>query len=298
MTSASISGIYNFCNTGNYTVNGLIAGETVLSWSTSNSSIAITNNSFGNTTTVEKVSEGSVTLIATIANSCGQTATTTKTILIGRPLPDNYTITGGGATAPINSTTQLSVSYVNGATSYKWTVNSLSSGCVDANGIPVGGVTLPKFSNGSNTITTVSPIAFVNWGSCPSDVVVNCSAINSCGEKGVGYKVVSVYNYGGGGGGEDPCQGKMTVSPNPVKDDIFVVNIALPPVDPCGPVLLDRTGIKNKVTIYDLQGNKVFSKEYDSDKISISNLNLRKGHYVIHADSNNGKNHKSIIVVE
>lgn len=283
---------------GSTTAYSISVGTNTVSWSVSNPALATLNTTTGNNVLLTGISNGSVNLNALVTNSCGQSKLVTKTIAIGTPVVTNNTITGGSSSEPINSTTQLSVAYVTGATGYNWTVNSQSSSCVDANGIPVGGVTLPKFSNGSNTITTVSPIAFVNWGSCPGDVVVNCSAVNACGNKGIGYKVVSVYGYGGGGGGEDPCQGKMTVSPNPVKDDVFVVNIALPPVDPCGPVLLDRTGINNKVTIYDLQGNKVFSKEYDSDKISISNLNLRKGHYVIHADSNKGKNHKSIIVVE
>lgn len=283
---------------GSTTAYSISVGTNTVSWSVSNPALATLNTTTGNNVLLTGISNGSVNLNALVTNSCGQSKLVTKTIAIGTPVVTNNTITGGSSSEPINSTTQLSVAYVTGATGYNWTVNSQSSSCVDANGIPVGGVTLPKFSNGSNTITTVSPIAFVNWGSCPGDVVVNCSAVNACGNKGIGYKVVSVYGYGGGGGGEDPCQGKMTVSPNPVKDDVFVVNIALPPVDPCGPVLLDRTGINNKVTIYDLQGNKVFSKEYDSNKISISNLNLRKGHYVIHADSNKGKNHKSIIVVE
>ena len=73
-----------------------------------------------------------------------------KNVTIGSPIVLTNGITGGGSTASINTTTQLNVAWATGATGYQWTVAPLSSGCVDFNGIPIGGVTLPKFSNGLN----------------------------------------------------------------------------------------------------------------------------------------------------
>lgn len=174
----------------NYSIN---SGTNAVVWSLSTTGVASLNTTTGQNIILTGVANGSVQLNATITNACGQTKVFSKTILIGRPVVTNSTITGGGSTAPINTTTQLSAAYVTGATGYLWTVSNSFSNCVTANGSPQPGVILPKFYNGLSSFTSESPIAFVNWGNCPADVVVNCSAINACGNTGIGYRVVSVY---------------------------------------------------------------------------------------------------------
>lgn len=196
---------------------------------------------------------------------------------------------------PINTTTQLTASWVTGATGYLWTVSNLSSNCVTANGSPLPGVILPKFYNGLSSFTSESPIVTVKWGNCPGDVVVNCSAINACGNTGIGYRVVSVYGSGGGG---DPCAGRMSITPNPVKEDIITVNIA-DPLDPCGPNSTStRLVVNNQVKIYDLLGNLLYSNDFKSNNFSITDLKLKKGHYVLNVFSAEGYVSKKIIVVE
>lgn len=238
----------------NYSIN---SGTNTVVWSLSNTGVASLNTTTGQNVILTGIENGSVTLNATVTNGCSQTKVFPKAISIGRPVITNSTITGGGSTAPINSTTQLTVAEVTGATGYLWTVSNSLSNCVTANGSPQPGVILPKFYNGLNTFTSVSRVATVNWGNCPSDVIVNCSAINACGNTGIGYRVVSVYGSGGGG---DPCPGRMSITPNPVKEDIITVNIA-DPIDPCGPnVTATRLAINNQVKIYDLLGNLLYSK--------------------------------------
>lgn len=221
-----------------------------------------------------------------------------KNVTIGKPTVLTNGITGGNSSQYINTTSQLNVAWANGATGYQWTVASLSNTCVDYNGVPVSGAILPKFSNGSSSITTVSPVAFVNWGSCPSDVVVNCSAVNVCGSTPIGYKVATVYGSGGGGGGEDPCLTRLQVYPNPVKNNDLVVNL-LPPPDPCGdiPSRITQDG-KNILNIYDMLGNLVYTKTYNSLEIRISDLNLKRGHYILNVFTSSGKTNKEIIIVE
>jgi hypothetical protein len=287
----SITGSDQGCpnTSSNYSIS---AGTNTVTWSLSNASLASLNTTTGSNVILTGIANGSVTLNATVTNSCGQSKVFPKTILIGKPVVTNTTITGGSTTAPINTTTQLTVAYVTGATGYQWTVASLSNSCVDVNGNPVNGAILPKFSNNSNTITTVSPIAFVNWGDCPSDVVVNCSATNACGLTGIGYKVVSVYGSGGGG---NPCPGRMVISPNPVKEDVILINIA-DPIDPCGPTFTSKT--ENNIKIYDLEGNLLYSNIFTTDDFSISGLKLIKGNYIINAFSAKGYLSREIIIVE
>ncbi len=252
--------------------------------------VSFTDYSVVVTATSNILSEGKI--IATFQNG----EKFEKIVSIGKPTVNSNIIIGSNTSEPINTTSQLSTAWATGATGYQWTVNLLSNVCVDANGVPLSGTILPKFSNGSNTITTVSPIAFVNWGSCPNDVVVNCSAVNICGSSPIGYKIVRVYGSGSGGG--DPCVGRMTISPNPIKEDeIISVNIA-DPIDPCGPSSSTITRINNDVKIYDLLGNLLYEKSYDTNSFVISGLRLSKGHYIINAFSYKGYTSRQIIIIE
>lgn len=86
-TSALIIGNQTICNTSSYSVYGLESGLSVLSWSANNPSVATLNNNYGNTTSLTKVSQGNVILTATIINSCNETTTITKEVIIGTPVP-------------------------------------------------------------------------------------------------------------------------------------------------------------------------------------------------------------------
>lgn len=292
--SFTLTGITQACPgaTSSYSIN---AGTNTVVWSLSTAGIATLNTTTGQNVNLTGIANGSVTLRATVTNACGQSKLFSKQILIGRPIVTNGTVTGGGDNAPINTTRQLTATTVTGATSYVWTVINLSSNCVSANGTPISGVILPKFSNGLSTITTFAPITVVNWGNCPASVVVNCSASNSCGNTGISYKLMNVIGNGGEG---DPCPGRMSISPNPVKEDIITVNIA-DGGDPCGPnPTVNKLAVNNQVKIYDLQGNLLYSNEFKSNTFKIKDLHLKKGHYALNVISSEGYVNKKIIVVE
>ena len=118
-------------------------------------------------------------------------------------------------------------------------------------------------------------------------------------------KAVNVYSTtGGGGGGENPCEGQLLVYPNPVNESNsttgeFDVNIVYPG-DPCDdyPEFPGRSTNLNQVKIYDFYGNLVYQKEYNSNQIKISNVNLKRGNYVLNVFTSKGFEKREIIVVK
>jgi hypothetical protein len=105
-TSAVISGNETICTNGTYTVTGLEAGLSILSWSATNASVATLSGTSGTSTTLTKVAQGTVTLIATLLNSCNETKTITKNIIVGSPMPliDNFTCVTESAPCFLNTT--------------------------------------------------------------------------------------------------------------------------------------------------------------------------------------------------
>ena len=137
---ATISGNNYVCDTGTYTINSLPSNATVQSVSSSNTSIATVNLIGNNQFSVTKISDGLVTISATLQNSCSQTTTISKEIQIGVSNAinsasisgdlyicsnQNYTYTVYGASHPC-------------ITSYNWVVSpNLHIISQDANSITV-----------------------------------------------------------------------------------------------------------------------------------------------------------------
>jgi len=92
--SYTIIGDDSLCDTATYAINGLPSGTTITSWESSDTAIATVSAINNYEAVVTKVSDGSVTITATVQNSCGQTALFTKNINIGAPSFANVYITG------------------------------------------------------------------------------------------------------------------------------------------------------------------------------------------------------------
>ena len=168
-SSAVISGAGSVCTSSSYSIAGLQTGETV-QWSLSNTTIASLSNSTSNSVTINKIGNGTVDLIATITNSCGQTATKTFNINIGTANISNHTILGGNNNVSQGSVSLLNVTPAVGATSYIWSVIPMYSGGCSS--------TLPYIlSNGSQT----SQIVY--WGGCTGMYRVRCLVVNPCGSR-------------------------------------------------------------------------------------------------------------------
>ena len=217
----------------------------------------------------------------------GNGQTIEKTIWIGKPtnLQANY-ITGGYDNVSIGSSNSFSINPVAGATSYQWRVLPIN----------IDDSTAPSCQSAS--IIGNGTTATVNWGNCIGKYEVSVLAINSCGTKSVDYKIVNVFtNSGGGGGGGNPCNNAtVQIFPNPITTGTIEMNVIYPPCDDPDP--LARVSISNTVNIYNFQGNKVYTNQFPSSNINISNINLTKGHYIINVFTERGQNIRKILIVE
>lgn len=302
VTSATLSGSPAVCINGNniYTVNNLEVGCTV-AWSTSNTAIATVSNGTNSQVQVNAVANGLVYLYGTITNPCGQSITITKLINVGAPVITNFGISGpSNPNVFTGSTSSFSVPSVAGVTNYVWSITSSPNcGCyTNASGLLVcpRGTILPSIS-GSGTNATVQ------WGNCPGGYTVNCSAVNNCGDVGVGNFPIQTYTYTSGGG--TPCETVFTVYPNPVKGQSIEVSIA-PPPGPCLDAMQSyRTSRTNDIqgysiaSIYNMQGIKVFENKYEGEKsFTITDFNLKAGNYFLNIDLPDGETKKQIIVVK
>ena len=306
-SNAQITGSNYLCTTGIYSVT---SEATSSSWSITEGNSLVSYTVSGNQITINQTnpnSSGFVTLNANYSNTKCGTASVSKRIWVGIPNVPDQNIYGGYDNVPTTTSSTFSVTPVPGASEYYWTIYPISTSCgctTDPEGLTLcpPGIIFPKFTlNNSNSYTSTNPSATVNWGNCVGSYVVNCVAKNSCGVDGIGYKIVDVFTNSGGGG-SDPCEGQLVVSPNPINSNggsgDVSVNVVYPG-DPCDDIdPLARTIISNEVKIYDFYGNQVFSKQYNSDKIEINDINLKRGHYILNVITSKGFIKKEIIVVE
>ena len=308
-TNAQIIGSDYLCNSGTYSVTSE-ANPATTNWSITEGSNLVNFTINGNQITLNHTGQnGYVTISVTYGSAkCGiVTNPIIKRIWAGIPQYFSQQITNGYDNVPINSTSTLNILPVQGAKEYYWWIieNSNSCGCTtNSDGLTLcpSGTIKPKFAANSDTYsyTSTSPTVNINWGNCSGNYIVNVAAKNTCGLQGINHKVVNVYSTSGGGG-NDPCAGRLVVFPNPVNKNgstaiDFEANIAYPG-DPCNNnPTLER--INNEVKIYDFYGNVVFENRYDTDVMKISNINLTRGNYVLNVFTNKGYEIREIIVVE
>ena len=330
--SATLAGNAVICPGENsvYTISGLGVGNTV-TWSSSNNSVATVSGGTLSEVTVNGLSNGNVNLIATVTNSCGQTAPPIiKTINIGAPVMPNGTIYGELWVRKNFFPQTLTFPAVLGATSYTWTITpneDFPPSCPATGSVPA------KFSNNLQTIITTTPSATASFGNCLGTYNVTCTISNACGSTVAYIRYVTV-----GNSGTSPCFVDYSISKaytliqNPIKngdikirksktiqiedidfgDDIPESNI----VDGDGPCYqewpIEYNGLKMNpnvknakqnsqvdVKVFDFYGKQVYTKTLNVsvDEISIKDSNLNSGKYILHI--NDGINtQKEIIIIE
>ena len=289
--SFPISGSSSLCTTAVYSINNLPAGITVTGWSTSDSSVATATTLNATQGVVTAVGYGIISVRATIKNSCGQTKTLQFSgVVVGKPTVNNHTINGGFSNMSVNSTSNLSVNTVVGATQYYWTITP-STNCNAGSG--------PRFSStNTTTFTTSSTSALIKWNDCIGDYAVVCYAMNSCGQTYIATKWVNVFDSS-----NNPCRTippKIKVVPNPIKQGSLTLYKEAP-VDPCerSSVKTDKAlKIENDVKIYDLYGKLVYNRFFNSEVMTISDLKLNSGNYILNVISSNGEVLRQLIIVE
>lgn len=274
-----ISGNNQLCSTATYSVNNLPSGTSVTSWSCSDTNIAtILVN--GNQATLIANGYGTVNIIATITNACGQSKSISKTnIHVGAPTINNYNISGGSSSVFTDSVSYFSVSPATGATSYYWWITP-SGSCSAGSGSTINNV---------NPYTTTSTSVMVNWGDCPGTYSVVCKAQNNCGATSTGQKFVTVNDPN-----SDPCNNSfaLKISPNPNKGNkkVDVTISRKPNPEPCTTLVSSKTSEPEyHLEIYDFYGQKKYSGNFKSENISLDKLKLKKGIYILTVTNTKGK---------
>lgn len=191
----------------------------------------------------------------------------------------NHTILGGNDNVSTNSYSILNITPATGATSYQWSVLPANDtgNCDTAGGLTPPGVIYPTVvDNGSYSKR-------INWGNCPGYYKVRCIATNSCAIQYYSDKRVTVFGAGGGG---NPCGRAIAVTPNPIKGDgTITVNIIQPVDPPCDNNKSAQVIIEN-IAVYDLKSNMVYSNKFKSNSITLNDLKLKKGLYIVQATTN------------
>ncbi|MBJ7883036.1 T9SS type A sorting domain-containing protein [Gelidibacter salicanalis] len=276
-----ISGVNGFCTTATYTVNNLLSGTSVTSWSVSNNNIA-TISSNGNQATLTAVGSGLVSISANITNSCGQSKPFHKiNIVVGNPYFPNIQMTGIDEVVE-DQIVHYSVPIASGATSYQWSFNYLGS----------GNPTIPSNNwqilsgQGSRSIS-------VKVGSRSNTVVVICKAINSCGNT-TKYKDVSVTGIDDNCVGDNPCYGTTRVNSNPMKAG-FSTNIIEYIPNPNNKNA--KAGTENyTLEVFNQFNVNVYSKKQNNPIFNLNNLN--KGFYIVKLITDKGHVLTEKIIIE
>ena len=276
--TASISGSSKICTSGNYSVAGLLSGETV-QWSLSSNTIASLSNSTANSVTVNKIGNGTVNLIATITNSCNQTTPVIKTINIGAPTFPNTNMSGDNN--PLTGETiWYSVQAPTGYTSLQWYFDYAGTTGTVVNGWQI--------LQGQGTTAIAAKVGN------PGLTYVVCKAFNSCSNS-IQYMPVSIRSI------TDPCDTFKINIKNPIKEsDNLVGKIVPPPTDPCDDLytkLIDKKEPK-KIQVFDLFGRLVFSGEFVEDNFDLKLEKLTKGTYLLNITLQDGKIQHETIIVE
>lgn len=275
---ASITGNSNLCSISNtYTISN--TGTNTITWSCSNTAIATLSVINPTTVTLTKIGSGTVNLIATLTNACGQTTEISKSVNVGSPILPATVFVNGPTYTEYNQTLNysLSGSSINGGTSYQWSVEAP----INDDGGPtcawqiVGG-------QGTQTVTLKS-------GCISATVVVRVVATSSCGASNTKYIYVTV--------GSDPCPPALRLSQNPIKDGNLVAYVIYPP--DCNDLFARNANtINNEIKIFDFNGIIVYESKQNSNELIVNNLQLKKGVYFLQVITEKGEVIKDKIIIE
>ncbi len=279
VSDVDISGDNSFCTTSNpYSISNLPANSSV-TWSVSPSGLANLSCTNCNQTTLTRISDGTVTLTATITNGCGSTVVISKYVAVGGNIP---ALTGTYSTAT-NTLTMQTVNFVpsgNIYAQYQWPgITNISAAL--APGSP-SGTGFYSFSNG-----------FSFNISSGQNISVNITGTNSCGRQTTATRT---FIQSGGY--------SIVASPNPATSDI---NVSIKQVADTSAssknsnaLTYSNTSNITKMYLYDFNtGLLVKQWSFQETKSNNYNLNIadiKAGAYVLKMERNNKSTSTKIIV--
>ncbi|WP_342088073.1 trypsin-like peptidase domain-containing protein [Dyadobacter sp. OTU695] len=257
-----ISGPTLICSSGNFSVDNLGSGASV-SWSSSNTSV-LTINSSG-TATRPGTAIGTVTISATVPNSCGS-RTITKTVTVGPPSFAGFLVNGqstSNGTGCTNSYIPIAAVPNDPSSTYYWSQS-------DPNGF---------IANASQSST-----AFTGYNA--SCYYLNVSISNSCGSRSENLTICL-----------NNCFAKYTVFPNPAKDHITIEFDHIESAESLpDEIILFSEKSTNPVKNVDVQSLYQHNGLKNGKQIEIDAKALPRGTYYLHIKNSRLKENKVDII--
>lgn len=294
----SINGNSLICaSSSTYSITGLPCNATV-AWSASPTGVITPNTSASLNPSFSRVSDGLVTLTATISNNCGSQSTTRiKEVIVGMPnasLTGSYNYTGGGSIPIANFGNPVTLFGKNNAAyAVNIGLNSLYTGINSFVWSVAGG-------NGYNNVSFNGGAAYFNLqGTGAPTISLNVTVSNfNCGS--ITRNIVVIANQAG--------RGSITVTPNPAADNInmaFTEASDFTSTQKSGGQTLtairsfNSTG-KTIISLFELNTSSL-ARQWTKNEINNKTYNfnlsgLRKGVYMLQVDRNNQATTTKIII--
>ncbi|WP_310555338.1 T9SS type A sorting domain-containing protein [Flavobacterium sp.] len=286
----SVQTLLNPCNVPSAVVYNDQNGNPVNGWSVQGNISIVASTAYSVTVKGTSSAIGSGKIIATFQN--GQTIE--KTVHLGHPQFPNTGNVTGPATVNFNQTKTYTYSGglpIGADSSYQWYINAPIN---DAGGPTCAWQILS--GQGTPTIT-------VKTGCIAATAAIDVRVTNSCGSDSRYMYVTNSATGTGGGGGIDPCAPIINTFPNPIASNNSLT-ISLTAPDPCDVNAATTSGAartagtNNEVKIYDFYGNVKYTNSFTTDEMTLNNINLPKGHYILNVFTSTGKTVRKVIMVE
>lgn len=282
------------------TYNWSVSGDLQINGPNTNAIVNISRTNPVNSSTPSILSitlNGTITKSKTISTSCKFDLSTT--IGLYDWVSKNYGNMGLIITPEPNDTNPNDP-----IVSYSWEIKEDTSS-INNNGTKayfVGALTNEPYK-----FTTNVNQAIVNWGNCSKSYLITCYKIRASGEQ----HLVCERYIDVGDPENNPCFKNFIqsiIAPNPVTNgQINVSVIKTENTTPCNYKnddepqyfngLLDR--INNSITIFDYNGNEIYSNVFETNTFTINNLNLVSGNnYVVNLYTNEGGFKQQVIIAE
>lgn len=253
-----------------------------VTWSISPNFQIISSNDFS--ITLKTISEGSATLTATFQN--GQKIT--KSIRVGPINVVTNTIVGPNV---VNFNETFKYYYAgeglsNPATTYNWFIYN---GINDGVGPECGGSILS--GQGSHSI-------YLETGCNTGFLIVEVTAKTHCNLIDTSFIFVDVSNPYASSEAKSSSSAILTF-PNPMSDSsILEVDVIKTDGLDKNTLVADAKTLNNEVKIYDFYGALLYSMNFNSDKMLLTDLNLKSGKYVLNVNTNSGEILRKVIFVQ
>jgi Secretion system C-terminal sorting domain/PKD-like domain/Putative serine esterase (DUF676) len=293
-STSQISGIDAFCTSAIYSASA--SGATTYNWTITQGASLVTIAGNGTSTvtlTVLPNASGTVTLSLTAGGTCGN-VTLAKSIQVGTRILNTGLVAGA---SEVNFNETLNYSYGGEGLSYNevnynWFIyGGLNDGPNGLEG-PDGGAYIV---DGQGT-----PSIVLETGSNLGYIVVEVTAATYCDLIDTAYLFVDVTNPFTRSSSLTSAS-TITIFPNPLTNlSTLQVNINTANINDLGKYITkipSKSG-EYQVKIYDFYGNLKHSASFKTNQMSMNNLNLEQGKYVLNVNTNSGEQLKTVLLVK